>query len=85
MLRVTPIYGSRFSAFGEAEEPSCTLIEFSDCRCLINVGWIDETDESTTFPEHDCVLLTDSTLQSVRYLRCHCTNRRVCRMEKVLN
>lgn len=62
MLRVTPIYGSRFSPVGEAEEPSCTLIEFSGCRCLVNVGWHEELP---LIPDHDCVLLTDSTLQAI--------------------
>lgn len=62
MLRVTPIYGSRFSAVGEAEEASCTLIEFSGCRCLVNVGWRETLPE---IPNHDFVLITDSTLQAL--------------------
>lgn len=39
MLRVTPIYGSRWSKEGQAEEPSCTLIEYGGCRVLWNCGW----------------------------------------------
>ena len=68
MLRVTPLYGSRWSAEGAAEDPSCTLVEFSGCRCLINVGTVDPvlaSSEELTFPAHDCVLLTDSTLQAI--------------------
>jgi len=74
MLRVTPVYGSRFSAEGEAEDPSCTLLEFSGCRCLVNVGWLSMTmrgsmmeqqPEEFQFPPHDCVLLTDSQLESL--------------------
>jgi cleavage and polyadenylation specificity factor subunit 2 len=62
MLRVTPIYGSRFSIQGEAEEPSCTLIEYGGCRVLWNVGF---QESLPLLPDHDCVILTDSTLQSL--------------------
>ena len=80
MLRVTPIYGSQWSAGGSAEEPTCTLVEYGDCRILLNVGWIHQPDVGATtqqqqhqqqpaefpwLPDHDCVLLTDSTLQSM--------------------
>jgi cleavage and polyadenylation specificity factor subunit 2 len=39
MLRVTPLYGSQYNDSGEAEAPTCTLIEFSHCRCLLNLGY----------------------------------------------
>ena len=38
-LRVTPIYGSQFNIYGEAEEPTCTLVEFSNCRIIVNMGY----------------------------------------------
>jgi cleavage and polyadenylation specificity factor subunit 2 len=67
MLRVTPIYGSRWSNVGEAEEPSCTLVEYGGCRVLWNVGWCAEKDAQTfpDLPEHDCLVLTDSTLEAL--------------------
>lgn len=73
MLRVTPIYGSRWSAKGQAEEPACTLVEYGGCRVLWNIGWTAVQDASSSsqsgpqFPElppHDCLILTDSTLQA---------------------
>ena len=90
MLRVTPIYGSRWSEAGQAEEPECTLVEFAGCRVLWNVGWFgfhssssnnnnnsspeeeeeDEKDDillhfpAEKLPDHDCLILTDSTLQA---------------------
>lgn len=72
MLRVTPIYGSRYSNKGQAEEPECTLVEYGGCRVLWNVGWwlsaqqssSSEEDPFPDLPEHDCLILTDSTLQS---------------------
>lgn len=84
MLRVTPIYGSRWSPQGQAEEPSCTLVEYGDCRVLWNVGWWprhvhphaspngssgirSHSDQFAfpTLPAHDCLVLTDSTLQAL--------------------
>ncbi|KAL7572769.1 hypothetical protein ACA910_009030 [Epithemia clementina (nom. ined.)] len=89
MLRVTPIYGSQWSPEGQAEEPTCTLVEYGDCRVLINVGWIQNQNhhhqhhyqyhndpdgghsgsgdlvDFPQLPDHDCLLLTDSTLQSM--------------------
>ncbi|GAX14644.1 cleavage and polyadenylation specificity factor subunit 2 [Fistulifera solaris] len=62
MLRVTPLSGSRWSEDGQALEPDCTLIEFSDCRILCNLGALPPEEE---LPPHDCVLITDSTLQSL--------------------
>jgi cleavage and polyadenylation specificity factor subunit 2 len=65
-LRVTPIYGSRWSPVGQPEEPSCTLIEYGGCRVLWNVGWTAVQDPSTfpELPDHDCLIITDSTLQA---------------------
>ena len=67
MLRVTPIYGSQWSSEGQAEEPTCTLVEYGDCRVLLNVGWVqgEETANFPLLPDHDCLLLTDSSLQSM--------------------
>jgi Cft2 family RNA processing exonuclease len=106
MLRVTPIYGSRWNNAGQAEEPSCTLIDFAGCRVLVNVGWwgyhntptntttkttstisttntnhIPDDDDNVNdkndggynyhsfpidlLPDHDCLVLTDSTIQSI--------------------
>lgn len=108
MLRVTPIYGSRFDSEGAAEAPSCTLVEYGGVRVLFNVGWwataegnsstgnstgnnddgmlmMEEdqhsqhsqqphktttttTTTSSSFPplpEHDCLVLTDSTLNAL--------------------
>ena len=88
MLRITPVYGSRWCSKGQAEEPECTLVEFSGCRVLWNVGWwaspsfaaVLESSSSALeggtadiapsekqfpeIPEHDCLILTDSTLQA---------------------
>jgi len=64
MLRVTPIYGSRFDAKGAADTPSCTLVEYGNVSVLVNVGW-DESCQNEFFPAlppHDVLLLTDSTL-----------------------
>jgi cleavage and polyadenylation specificity factor subunit 2 len=62
MLRVTPLSGSRWSEEGQALEPDCSLIEFSDCRILCNLGALPPEEE---LPPHDCVFITDSTLQSL--------------------
>lgn len=66
MLRVTPIYGSRWSNTGEAEDPSCTLIEYGGITVLWNVGWCAEKDPVTfpVLPAHDCLVLTDSSLEA---------------------
>ena len=64
MLRVTPIYGSRFDAKGASDTPSCTLVEYGNVSVLVNVGW-DESCASNTFPElppHQVLVITDSTL-----------------------
>jgi cleavage and polyadenylation specificity factor subunit 2 len=67
MLRVTPIYGSRWSNVGEAEDPCCTLVEYGGCRVLWNVGWCAEKDAASfpVLPDHDCLVLTDSTLEAL--------------------
>lgn len=79
MLRVTPVYGSRFDSDGSAEAPSCTLIEYGGVRVLWNVGWWGEvattTSKTTTstasqssfpsLPDHDCLIVSDSTLNSL--------------------
>ena len=68
MLRVTPIYGSRYSK-NEPDAPTCTLIEYDGTKVLVNVGWKGSNFHQASvihdLPTPDCVLLTDSTLQSV--------------------
>jgi cleavage and polyadenylation specificity factor subunit 2 len=64
MLRVTPLYGSQHDIHGQSEEPVCTLIEFAGRRVLVNVGW-NPTFNYDDLPDHDCLLLTDSTLRSI--------------------
>lgn len=61
MLRVTPVYGSKWSA--QAQEPECTLIEYGGCSVLMNVGWW-EGREFPSLPDHDCLILTASTQQA---------------------
>jgi cleavage and polyadenylation specificity factor subunit 2 len=70
MLRVTPIYGSCWSPEGAAVAPQCTLVEYADCRVLLNVGWFptsisgSHVDESfPALPPHDALILTDSSLE----------------------
>jgi cleavage and polyadenylation specificity factor subunit 2 len=67
MLRVTPLYGSKYDVHGQSEEPVSTLIEFAGRRILVNVGWNTTFDFDSTdaLPDHDCLLLTDSTLRSI--------------------
>ncbi|GKY91380.1 hypothetical protein MPSEU_000110300 [Mayamaea pseudoterrestris] len=60
MLRVTPIYGSRWSPQGQAEEPSCTLVEYSGVRILWNCGY--KPDFPTSLPKHDALIISDSSL-----------------------
>jgi cleavage and polyadenylation specificity factor subunit 2 len=71
MLRVTPVYGSpnndnKNNNHGAASTPSCTLVEYGGCRVLVNVGWDDSMLSSTVradaLPQHDVLLITDSTL-----------------------
>jgi cleavage and polyadenylation specificity factor subunit 2 len=67
MLRVTPIYGSRFDAKGASDTPSCTLVEYGNVSVLVNVGW-DESCASNTFPElpsHQVLVITDSSLGAI--------------------
>lgn len=47
MLRVTPVYGSRFDDEGAAQAPSCTLIEYGGVKVLWNVGWWGEAEATT--------------------------------------
>jgi cleavage and polyadenylation specificity factor subunit 2 len=72
MLRVTPVYGSRFDADGSAEPPTCTLVEYGGVRVLWNVGWWGESSSSSStetsfpsLPDHDCLIVSDSTLNSL--------------------
>lgn len=64
MLRVTPIYGSKFDAKGAADIPTCSLVEYGNVSVLVNVGW-DESCDNDFFPQlppHQVLLITDSTL-----------------------
>lgn len=72
MLRVTPIYGSRWKGEGPAPLGSCTLVEYADVKVLINVGGPVEDYDWQTLPEHDCLVLTDSTLESMGSLPLYC-------------
>jgi Cft2 family RNA processing exonuclease len=102
MLRVTPLYGSRWDNSGVSRSGSCTLIEYADIKVLVDVGIRNNnnnnntqnkigngdndddnnnnnnnTSTSTTaskcssesfwenLPPHDCLVLTDSTLESM--------------------
>lgn len=63
MLRVTPYYGSSRRK-NEPDAPCCTLIEYAGTKVLVNVGW----SVNLALPddlEPDCIVLTDSTLQSI--------------------
>eukprot|EP00934_Nitzschia_sp_Nitz4_P004338 Nitzschia sp. Nitz4//scaffold138_size62050//1928//4771//NITZ4_006381-RA/size62050-processed-gene-0.43-mRNA-1//1//CDS//3329535746//4328//frame0 len=87
MLRVTPIYGSQWQDQGPASSGSCTLVEYANVRVLINVGGPVSLAESgtttstsptgtvfdySTLPDHDCLVLSDSTLESLGGLPLYC-------------
>ena len=64
MLRVTPIFGSRWENKGPAPLGNCTLIEYADVKVLINLGGpLADFDWQNELPEHDCLVLTDSTIE----------------------
>ncbi len=97
MLRVTPLYGSRWESTGASRSGSCTLVEYADVKVLVDVGLRTNNNkndsnvlsESTgnesnntfeerkssmessplsfweSLPPHDCLVLTDSTLESM--------------------
>ena len=65
MLRVTPIYGSRWHPDGPSSSGSCTLVEYADVKVLINAGGPVANFDFQQLPPHDCFLLTDSTLKSI--------------------
>ena len=105
MLRVTPLYGSRWDRSGASRSGSCTLVEYADIKILVDVGLRttncntttannktkhkngeidgvaagaafdkdkdieDEAEEASVFwetlPTHDCLVITDSTLESM--------------------
>jgi cleavage and polyadenylation specificity factor subunit 2 len=62
MLRITPIYGSRWDAEGPSKLGACTLVEYAHVKVLVNAGLNSDYDFSD-LPLHDCLLLTDSTLE----------------------
>ena len=75
MLRVTPIYGSRWDKSGPAPLGSCTLIEYADVKVLVNVGGpVVDYDWTSQLPEHDCLLLTDSTMENMGSLPLYCSS-----------
>lgn len=59
MLRVTPVYGSHLDERGPSNTPRCTLIEYGGVSVLWNVGW---TDSLPQLPDHQALVLSDSTL-----------------------
>lgn len=64
MLRITPVYGSRWSIEGQATEPQCVLVDYASVRILCNVGWWGYTDQDyPELPDHDALFITDSTTQ----------------------
>jgi len=97
MLRVTPIYGSRWDDSGVAQAGNCTLVEYADVRVLVNVGLVQQQPQQnnnsnnsggsstvqdaaaasasasasasmdfwSNLPPHDCLVLTDSKLESI--------------------
>ena len=105
MLRVQPVYGSRWEEGGSAKLGSCTLVEYAGVRVLVNVGGpvLDDTGASDgvntagmvggvvpvdapsaaqasstmpLLPDHDCVLLTDSTLEHMGNLPLYCKQQK---------
>ncbi|KAG7358896.1 metallo-beta-lactamase superfamily protein [Nitzschia inconspicua] len=48
MLRITPLYGSRWEEAGAAKRGSCTLVEYADVRVLVNVGLRVDDDAAGT-------------------------------------
>ena len=62
MLRVTPIYGSHLDERGPSNTSRCTLIEYGGVSVLWNVGW---TDTLPKLPDHQALILSDSTLGSM--------------------
>jgi cleavage and polyadenylation specificity factor subunit 2 len=64
MLRITPIYGSRWEADGPSKLGACTLVEYANVKVLVNAGLTTTTEyDFSDLPPHDCLLLTDSTLE----------------------
>jgi cleavage and polyadenylation specificity factor subunit 2 len=64
MLRITPIYGSRWDADGPSKLGSCTLVEYANVKVLINVGLTPTPEyDFSSLPPHDCLLVSDSTLE----------------------
>lgn len=78
MLRVTPLYGSRWEKSGAARSGSCTLVEYADVRVLVDVGLRNNEDTSfwENLPPHDCLVLTDSTLESMGSLPLYVNGRK---------
>lgn len=72
MLRVTPLYGSQWKSEGPAPLGSCTLVEYADVKVIINVGGPVESFDWQSLPKHDCLVLTDSTLESMGSLPLYC-------------
>jgi hypothetical protein len=73
MLRVTPIYGSRWEDEGPASIGSCTLVEYADVKVLVNVGGpVIDYDWQSQLPEHDCGIASLVLSQPQRFLRSLC-------------
>lgn len=90
MLRVTPIFGSRWQA--SAPPGTCTLVEYANVRVLVNVGSrsscrsssgtgsncndrsssSDPSSRYDVWPEHDVLVISDSTLECIGSLPLYC-------------
>ena len=71
MIRVTPVYGSRFDSSGASNAPRCTLVEYGGVKVLWNVG-LGSGDAMPELPEHHAVIVSDSTQESIGGLPLYC-------------
>ena len=75
MLRVTPIYGSRWQS--STPQGTCTLVEYANVKVLVNVGSGSGSrikgSTGTCWPDHDVLVVSDSTLECIGSLPLYCT------------
>jgi len=80
MLRVTPVYGSKWDDRGPSTLGRCTLIEYGGVSVLFNVGWKGDDDDDdeqqqqqkkpknknkNSYPYHDALIISDGCLESM--------------------